>query len=67
MTTNVVVKTWEGAGWDVEVIAVDYKYPRGPRDLSVGHTVQAVVKPGGEYTAYATDTRDILVREIKHS
>ena len=66
MTTNVVVKNPQYAEWDVDVFALDHKFPRADGDKPSAIVQVGTIQPGGEQTFYATDTRDILVKERKH-
>jgi hypothetical protein len=67
MTINVKVKVWDGAEWDAEVVARDYGYPRTPVSPLINVTILGTVKPGEEKEFCATDTRDIIVREVRHA
>jgi len=67
MTINVKVKVGEFADWDAQVIARDYEYPRTPVSALINSTILKTLKPGEEYETCATDTRDILVHEVRHA
>jgi hypothetical protein len=63
MTTEVKVRVPESANWQVQVWAHDYTFPRSPESTLVTNLLYTA-KPGEEFTAYGTSTRDILVREV---
>lgn len=65
MIISVKVKVYDGANWDAKVSAIDYEYPRTPESKVLKQVELSLVLPGEEREFSATDTRDILVQEVK--
>lgn len=70
MTIDVKVKVYSGANWDAAVIARDRVWDEKTQRLVEPpihrESLLNMVKPGEEYSVSGTDTREIVVREVKH-